>query len=72
MDERHFEELKYRGAMLAIMRQFLHHGLATPEEYHKIEGILSHQKRPNAKPQRNTVPIRQEQARKEETETTTN
>lgn len=72
MDERHFEELKYRGAMLATLRQLLRHGLATPEEYHKIEGILSHQKRPNAKPQRNAVPIRRERARKEATETTIN
>lgn len=72
MDERHFEELKYRGAMLAIMRQLLHHGLAIPEEYHKIDGILSHQKCPDAKLQKNAVSIRQSRVRKEATETTIN
>lgn len=67
MDEKQFEHLKSYGAMLAIARQLLQCGLATPAEYHKIEGILSRKERPDAEPQRNIVPIRQNRVRKEET-----
>lgn len=57
MDQQYFERLKSHGAMLAIARQLLDSGLATPEEYHKIEAVLSRKKCPDTKPQRNTICI---------------
>lgn len=57
MEQKYFEELKSHGAMLAIARQFLHSGLATPDEYHKIKSVLSRKKCPDSKPQRNTICI---------------
>lgn len=57
MNQQYFEQLKSHGAMLAIARQLLHSGLVTPDEYHKIEAVLSRKKCPDAKPQRNTICI---------------
>ncbi len=57
MDQQYFEQLKSHRAMLAIARQLLDSGLATPEEYHKIETVLSRKKCPDIKPQRNTICI---------------
>lgn len=71
MEQEYFEKLKSHGAMLAIARQLLNCGLATPAEYHKIERILSRKERPDAGAQRNTVSIRQDRTGKEETEKTT-
>lgn len=46
MDQQYFERLKSHGAMLAIARQLLDSGLATPDEYHKIKSVLSRKKMP--------------------------
>lgn len=57
MNQSYFEHLKSHGAILAIARQLLDSGLVTPEEYHKIETVLSRKKCPDFKPQRNTICI---------------
>lgn len=57
MDQQYFEHLKSHAAMLAIARQLLDSGLATPDEYHKIKSVLSRKKCPDTKPQRNTICI---------------
>lgn len=57
MNQSYFEHLKSHAAMLAIARQLLDSGLVTPEEYHKIEAVLSRKKCPDSKPQRNTICI---------------
>lgn len=57
MKQQYFEHLKSHAAMLAIARQLLDSGLVTPEEYHKIEAVLSRKKCPDSKPQRNTICI---------------